>query len=69
MDYGKIIECLDCKLHFQKKFLEIISDENILAIEEMKGFIEAMVDSKDPKKIKEYYKALKNGKKKDKKSG
>jgi len=42
-DYGEIIECVDCKLEFEKEDIDQIEDKTtILSIQEKKGFIKSM---------------------------
>ncbi|MHA1671631.1 MAG: hypothetical protein ACTSV5_13815 [Promethearchaeota archaeon] len=43
----KSIFCPICKLNFDKKFLQILKDEDILANEELKGIIDVFADDND----------------------
>jgi len=43
LDYGDTIECLDCKLEFEKEDIENIEDKSsILAVQEKKKFLDAL---------------------------
>lgn len=51
MDYGEIIECLDCKLEFQKIDFKLVEDKaRILAIQEKKAFIDSFKKLFEPEK-------------------
>ncbi|MFX1411175.1 MAG: hypothetical protein ACFFA6_12550 [Promethearchaeota archaeon] len=45
--YEKFIECKDCNLEFDKKFIGVINNGNILARQEIKGFIDTYDDIDD----------------------
>jgi hypothetical protein len=36
--------CFNCRLTFDKKFLQLLDDEDILANEELEGIIDILVD-------------------------
>ncbi|MFX0156357.1 MAG: hypothetical protein ACFE9Q_17685 [Candidatus Hodarchaeota archaeon] len=60
IDHGEYIECLECSLEFFKDYIGEIDDENILAEQELKGFIDTFGELKD-KKIRRYLsRSLKN---------
>lgn len=47
------IYCFRCELTFDKKFLKILDDEDILANEELKGVIDAFLgDSDEPRDLR-----------------
>jgi len=39
--------CSSCKLTFDKKFLKILEDEDILANEELEGIVDVFTEDKD----------------------
>ena len=42
-DYGRIIECIDCKQEYEKQDIETIEDKStILSIQEKKGIIKTL---------------------------
>jgi len=46
IDYGEIIECLDCNLEFYKVDIRVIKDKSsILSIQEKMGIIKALKDN------------------------
>lgn len=40
LEFDNFISCYKCHLDFDKKFLGVINDENILAREELKGIFD-----------------------------
>lgn len=46
---GKYIECPRCGIDFFKEYIREIDDENILAEQELEGFIDSFEDLKDKK--------------------
>ena len=44
LDYGDEVECVDCHLTFRKQSLDEMEDEEILAEEEKKSFLDAFLD-------------------------
>ena len=56
IDNGDSIHCLNCKLDFDKEVIGQIDDEDILARQELGGFVKAFEDDfKDRKKRKKSY--------------
>jgi ribosomal protein S27AE len=47
LEYGDIVECGECHLTFRKRFLDEMDEDEILAEEEKKGFLDAFYDSED----------------------
>ena len=43
----RTIYCFKCELTFDKKFLKLLSDEDILSNEELEGFIEIFLEDPD----------------------
>jgi ribosomal protein L37AE/L43A len=39
IDYGEIIECVNCRLEFYKRSFETVKENNILAISELDDFV------------------------------
>ena len=59
VDHEDYITCLKCNLDFFKEFLGEINDENILAKQELEGFMDAFKDElKEKKKRKKFLKSL-----------
>jgi hypothetical protein len=64
--YKDTFECTICKddnnipLEFKKVFLGILSDSEILTIGEMESFFEIFEELRDPKKVKEIFKSLRD---------
>ena len=58
VEYPDTIECPDCFLEFNKNFIGVIPDDEILAIAEMDAIIEESGELKDPKKAKKFFDSL-----------
>lgn len=41
IEYETFIECPKCKLEFEKEFFGVVDDENMLARQEVRGFIDS----------------------------
>ncbi len=46
-EHNKSVFCFSCKLTFDKKFLNILEDEDILANEELEGIVDVFTEDKD----------------------
>jgi hypothetical protein len=44
IDFGEIFECSICHLSFRKRFLDELEEDEILAEEEKKAFLDAFKD-------------------------
>ncbi len=60
VDHGEYIECPKCCLDFFKEHIGEINVENILAEQELNGFINSFEDLKDNKIRKNFLKSLKD---------
>lgn len=50
IEFNDHIHCPHCKLDFNKRFLNVIDDENVLSRQELGGVIDAF-DDEDKKKL------------------
>lgn len=50
LEFDEFIKCSECDLDFDKEFLGVIDDENVLARQELKGIVDAF-DEEEKKKL------------------
>ena len=55
IESDKSIHCPHCKLDFEKEFLGVIDDENILSQQELGGIIDAFDDEDKKKMLKDEF--------------
>jgi len=44
LEYSDVVECGECHLTFRKRFLDTMDDDEILAEEEKKAFLDAFLE-------------------------
>jgi len=47
IEYETFIECPKCKLEFEKEFFGVVDDENMLARQEVRGFIDSFDENEE----------------------
>lgn len=47
IEYETFIECPQCRLEFEKEFFGVVDDENMLARQEVMGFIDSFDHEED----------------------
>jgi len=55
IEYPNSIVCPDCLLEFDKEYIGVIPDDEILAHGEMHAVIDSFEELKDPKKAKRFF--------------
>ena len=58
IEYPDSIECPNCLLEFDKKHIDVIPDDEILAFGEMGAFIDGFEELKDPEKAKRFFDSI-----------
>lgn len=62
IEYEDSFECLECNLEFNKVKDKDIDDDNVLAIDEVKGIVDELGGSKYDNNVKKLKKTLKDDK-------